>query len=129
MRNRLGELGWTLWIMFLIIVCFAILAFAALGIQKYAYPWMLSIQRRSVENSKSFTDSNNNMLAQYMLEYSRLDTKIAEAHKVEDSNSEVVYKSQQLAIKSKMCTQISTMQKDTINPDTLLWLNQHGGCR
>ncbi len=105
----------------------ALLVGGGLLIQKYAYPWYLSIQRRSVENSKSFTDANNNMLESYKLEYARLDTKIVEAQ----NNQEIVsaYEAQQKAILARMCLEISTMQKNTVNPATLSWLNSKGGCR
>jgi hypothetical protein len=91
------------------------------------YPWWLSIQRKSVEQSKSFVDSNNNMLETYKLEYVRLDTKIAEAN----GNDAVVkaYAAQQVAVREKMCKQISTMAQGTVNPNTLAWLNSNGGCR
>jgi hypothetical protein len=91
------------------------------------YPWWLSIQRKSVEQSKSFTDSNNVALENYMLEYSRLETKIVEAQGNKDFIK--AYEAQELAIVTKMCTQISTMNKSTVNPDTISWLNSHGGCR
>jgi exopolysaccharide biosynthesis protein len=91
------------------------------------YPWWLFIQRKSVESSKSFTDSNNNMLQAYILEYARLETKISE---VQDNESLVAaYQAQQKAIITKMCTQISTMKRDTVNPTTLQWLQQKGNCR
>jgi hypothetical protein len=90
-------------------------------------PWWYSIQRHTVEQSKSFTDSHNNMLETYMLEYSRLDTKIAEAQGNESII--VAYKAQQKAVVTKMCTLISTMSIETVNPNTLSWLNSHGGCR
>jgi hypothetical protein len=109
----------TLWII-------AILAFGILFLNGQLYPLWLSIQRQSVEQSKSFTDSNNTMLATYMLEYSRLDTKRATA----GENTALVntYKAQQNAILGKMCLEISTMTKNTVNPDVLRFLNSNGGC-
>jgi|WetSurMetagenome_2_1015567.scaffolds.fasta_scaffold789879_2 hypothetical protein len=109
-----------------LVVCVIAVAFTALN-GEVLYPWWLSMQRKGVEQSKSFTDSNNSMLQTYMLEYSRLDTKIAEAQ----GNDAVVsaYKSQQKAIITKMCTEISTMNKSTVNPDVLSFLNSNGGCR
>lgn len=91
------------------------------------YPWWLSVQRKSVEQSKSFTDANNNMLESYMLEHSRLDTKIAEANGNE--NLTQAYVAQQKAIVEKMCRETSTMAQGTVNPNTLSWLNSNGGCR
>lgn len=124
MKERLGELGYTIWLVFLTLIVIALLTFGGLFIQKVAYPWWLSIQRQSVENSKSFTDANNNMLETYKLEYSRLDVKISES-----PDSASVYKAQQKAILEKMCVEISTMQRNTVNPQTIQWLNSKGACK
>ena len=99
----------------------------SMAVSGTTYPWWLSIQRRAVEQSKSFTDANNNMLESYMLEHSRLDTKIAEANGNE--NLTQAYEAQQKAIVEKMCREISTMAQGTVNPNTLSWLNSNGGCR
>lgn len=91
------------------------------------YPWYLSVQRKAVEQSKSFTDANNNMLESYILESSRLDTKIAEA----GDNTALVsaYKAQQSAIVGKMCREIATMATGTVKPSTMSWLASQGGCQ
>jgi len=114
---------WTL----ISLVALAIMTVGITALNGTLYPWMLSIQRHSVEQSKSFVDANNNMLQNYMLEYSRLDTKIVETQ----GNEGLVqaYQSQQKAIVGRMCTEISTMQQNTVNPNTLQFLNSHGGCR
>jgi len=113
------------------LVAIAILVVGITGISMAvtgtAYPWWLSIQRKAVEQSKSFTDANNNMLESYMLEHSRLDTKIAEASGNESLTQ--AYEAQQKAIVGKMCLEISTMAQGTVNPNTLSWLNSNGGCR
>lgn len=111
----------------LALIAIAILALGITALNGQLYPWWLSIQRKSVEQSKSFTDSNNNMLESYMLEYSRLDTKIAEAQG--DEAIIGAYKAQQKAIVEKMCRQISTMAQGTVNPNTTQFLNSHGGCK
>lgn len=127
MRERIGITSELVYWTLVGLVLVALLAAGGLAIQRYAYPWWLSIQRKAVEDSKSFTDSNNNMLQTYILEHARLDTKIAEA----GDNSELIvtYQAQQKAIVEKMCRQVSTMKKSTVNPDTLSWLNRNGGCR
>ena len=113
------------------LVAIAILVVGITGISMAvngtAYPWWLSIQRKAVEQSKSFTDANNNMLESYMLEHSRLDTKVAEANGNE--NLTQAYEAQQKAIVGKMCLEVSTMAQGTVNPNTLAWLNSNGGCR
>ena len=111
----------------LALIAIAILALGITALNGQLYPWWLSIQRKSVEQSKSFTDGNNNMLESYMLEYSRLDTKIAEAQG--DETIIGAYKAQQKAIVEKMCRQISTMAQSTVNPNTTQFLNSHGGCK
>jgi hypothetical protein len=112
---------------FLALLVIAILTVGITALNGQLYPWWLSIQRKSVEQSKSFTDGNNNMLESYMLEYSRLDTKIAEAQ----SDEAIIgaYKAQQKAIVEKMCRQTSTMAQGTVNPNTTQFLNSHGGCK
>lgn len=109
------------------LVVILILTLGITAMNGQLYPWWLSIQRKSVEQSKSFTDSNNNMLESYMLEYSRLDAKIAEAQG--DETIIGAYKAQQKAIVEKMCRQISTMAQGTVNPNTTQFLNSHGGCK
>jgi len=123
----MNDLKAILKVTFIALLVIAILAAGTLAIQGQLYPWWLSIQRKSVEQSKSFTDANNNMLASYILEYSRLDTKIAEA----GENKAVVtaYKAQQKMIVTKMCLEISTMSTVTVKPSTLTWLNSKGGCQ
>lgn len=120
------ELKYAIWYSLLALVVIALISVGVMALKGQLYPWWLSIQRKSVEQSKSFTDSNNNMLQSYMLEYSRLDTKIAEAQ----GNQVVInaYVAQQKAIVDKMCRQVSTMATGTVNPNTLSWLNSKG-CR
>lgn len=112
---------------FLALLVIAILTVGITALNGQLYPWWLSIQRKSVEQSKSFTDGNNNMLESYVLEVSRLDTKIAEAQG--DEAIIGAYKAQQKAIVGKMCRQISTMAQGTVNPNTTQFLNSHGGCK
>jgi len=121
------ELKMVLWYCFLGIVVISIFAVAFTALNGTLYPWWLSIQRKSVEQSKSFTDANNNMLESYKLEYTRLDTKIAEAQGLDTITQ--AYRVQQKAIVGKMCLEISTMAQGTVNPNTLTWLNSNGGCR
>ena len=89
-------------------------------------PWQKKIERNVVEQSKSFVDGNNNMLATYQLEYSRLELKIIEAQG--DPVLISGYNTHQKAIIEKMCRQISTMSEGTVNPDTTRFLSMHGGC-
>lgn len=127
LKWKLEELRDVIWYSGLFIVAIALLGFGIYSIQHWLYPAWLDYQRDSVENSKSFVDANNNMLETYKLEYVRLDTKIEEAK--DDQSSIKIYKAQQKAILEKMCKQISTMKKNTVNSDTQYWLGQKGACK
>ncbi len=126
LRERFGVIGEVLFWSFFALIMAALFAFGSLAIQGKVLPAWLSIQRKAVEQSKSFTDANNNMLSTYSMEYQALDTKIAEANGNTDLTS--AYKAQQKAILRKMCQEISTMSPGTINPDTLQFINSKGGC-
>jgi hypothetical protein len=104
----------------------AILTIGITALNGTLYPWWLSIQRKSVEESKSFTDANNLALARYQKEYVGLDTKIAEAQG--DQSLIGPYEDQQQAIIGLMCTQISTMKVGTVNPNILSFISSNGGC-
>lgn len=131
MKNSIKEWFSELWgavgVAVICIVVIAIVAGSLFAAQAYLYPSWLSVQRNAVKQSKSFTDANNNMLETYKLEYGRLDTKIAEAQADEILVS--AYRAQQNAIIEKMCREISTMKRETVNPSTLSWLNSQGGCQ
>lgn len=127
MKERLSELGIGFWYAVIAVVVIAALSLGIMAVQQVVYPWWLSIQREGVENSKSFTDANNNMLETYRLEYFRLDTKIAESQG--DAEIIAAYEAQQTAIIERMCRQISTMKKETVNPAILAWLNSKGVCK
>jgi hypothetical protein len=127
MKARFIEIGSATWYTIIAVVVIAVLSLGGLAIQGVVYPWWLSIQRESVESSKSFTDANNNMLQTYKLEYARLETKAVEAGN--DTASVSAYRAQQSAVVEKMCTMISTMKIETVNPSILTWLNSKGGCQ
>lgn len=127
MLTRLKEFFGSLWYAFLVVVVLAILTFGGLAIQRYAYPWWLSVQRTSVEQSKSFTDSNNLMLQTYITEYTALEVKLAETSETPELAQ--AYQAQQQAIVNQMCFQKATMAPGTINPTTATWINSHGGCQ
>jgi hypothetical protein len=126
LRERFGIVGEVLFWCLIALVVTALITFGTMAIQGKTLPWWLSIQRQAVEQSKSFTDANNNMLSTYSMEYQALDTKIAEAKGDQELIS--VYKAQQKAILRKMCQEVSTMSPGTVNPQTLQWMNSEGGC-
>jgi len=124
LRERFGVIGEIMfWFIVLLVISSAVQAY---GMWQYGWllPWQKSVERQVVEQSKSFVDSNNNQLENYKLEYVRLDTKI-----FENPDSKSVYKAQQQAILERMCREISTMNKSTVNTSTLSWINSVGGCQ
>lgn len=124
-KDRSEELGGAVWYPLLALVAIVIIAGGSFAFNAWVYPQWLAYQRQSVEQSKSFTDANNNMLETYKLEYARLETKKAEAA---GDDVKAAYTAQQGAIVTKMCRQISTMSGGTVNPQTRSWLNSKGGC-
>ena len=126
LRERFGIVGEIVFWMAVGLVVFTLLTAGGMAINGWALPKWLSIERKAVEQSKSFTDANNNMLSTYSMEYQALDVKIAES----SGNTELVsvYKAQQKAILRKMCQEVSTMSPGTVNPTTIQWINSKGGC-
>lgn len=110
--------GWLVFGTLAIIVIWAV--FSAL------YPAQLSFQRNAVEQSKSFTDSQNAQMVNSIQDYVRLDTKIVEAA----GNDQLIasYKGQQRADKNSICKSIALMQPGTVSQDVLRWVAQTGGC-
>ena len=124
-KNRGEEVGSLVWYTLLALLIVAILSFGWLGISRVVYPWWLSIQREAVEDSKSYTDSTNIAMANYIREYHSLDSKIAEAKG--DQFLIAPYQAQQSAILNQMCQIKATM--NDVAPDTQVFLSQHGGCQ
>lgn len=123
LRDRVGVIGETLfWLLVLLVFSSGIYAY---GMWQYSWllPWQKSVECQVVEQSKSFVDANNNQLENYKLEYVRLDVKIAK-----DKDNKSVYEVQQNAILERMCREISTMNKSTVNTSMISWINSVGGC-
>ena len=114
--------GYAVWALLLI----AVVAGGLFAFNSVLYPWWLSVQRESVENSKSYNDSRNSQLFTYMSEYKDLESKIAE----NESNLPAVtaYRGQQGAILDSMCQIVGTMNSETVSPDIVAFLFQYGGC-
>jgi hypothetical protein len=126
MKDVLKGIGLVLVFIVLLLGFYAFTASGTLLVQKYIYPQWLSVQRSSVESSKSYVDSKNTALVNLSSEYIKLDTKIAESgdnQKLIDS-----YKAQQTAILGQMCQIISTMKRDTIASMNSQFISQNGGC-
>ena len=127
MKERFGADGEVIFWTLVTLVIIFIISLGSLAINGTLNPIQKMWERKAVEQSKSFTDGNNVMLQKYILEYSRLDTKIVEAK--DDPTSVGMYKDQQTTLVGTMCTEIATMDKSTVNPSTLSFVNSHGGCR
>lgn len=127
MKRFFGELADTIGISVTVLVLIAIFVFGSLAISYIAYPAYLSVQRESVEASKSFTDSRNDALLNYQSEYGRLEIKIAES----GDNPQVVsvYRTQQTAILDSMCHMVATMKNDTVSPTINQFIATNGGCK
>lgn len=124
MRDRASELGITIWASLLILVVVAMLSFGGTWINAKLLPWWYGVQRETTENSKSFVDSTNTNLMNLRLEYVRLQGKIDSA----SAPDQGAYKAQQGAILEQMCTIISTMNKSTVQPAIMGFVNENGGC-
>jgi hypothetical protein len=119
---------WTfVFYLLLIVIIGSAIGFGIMLIQGKSLPIWLQFQRNAVEDSKSFTDSNNTMLQKYIADYAKLDTKIAETKG--DKALAGAYKAQQIAIIDAMCQEISTMKADTVRPSTKMWLSEKGNCQ
>lgn len=108
MKDRLSELGWVTWMLVLatIIVAVGFIWFAVLR------PATLSVERRAVETSKSYNDSSNIALSNYIVQY----------------EASVATDGQKKAIINAMCEITLKMQKDLVIPRITKFLAQHGGC-
>ena len=124
-KGKASELGTVIWYSILALIVLAMLFIGITALSGGTDAWYRSIDRNVVQQSKSFTDANNSMLETYKLEYTKLDTKIAEARG--DETLAGAYKAQQAAILSKMCQETSTMSQGTINPSTASFLQ--GQCK
>jgi len=126
MKRFLYELADMTGISVAILTVMIIFVSGSLAISYFAYPAYLSIQRESVEASKSFNDSRNDALLTYQSEYGRLEIKIAES----SDNKQVitVYRTQQTAILDSMCHMIATMNDGTVSPTINQFIATNGGC-
>lgn len=123
--ERAGELGDVVWYSLLVVVAVTVLGGGIYAFDRMVYPAWLSYQREMVEESKSFNDSTNIALSNYIREYNALEVKIAEAEG--DSALTGPYKAQQKAILGQMCQVVVTM--NDVAPDNRQFLAAHGGCQ
>lgn len=122
--KRFSEVGNAVWYSVIILIVMFVLGGGYLLIGRVLYPAWLGVQRESVENSKSYNDSLNAVMARYILAYNDMEIKIAEAENQDVVN---VYVTQRDAIFSQMCVLKATMRN--VPPDSLAFIAKHGGCQ
>ncbi len=107
-RSRLEEAGWFTWLAIgaVIVIALLVVVFAVVR------PAILQIERQSVESSKSYTDSSNIALTNYIVQY----------------NSPNATEGQQKAIIGAMCEMTAKMASGTVSPQVTKFLAGHGGC-
>jgi len=119
------ELGETVWTSFLIVAAFCVIVGGVFAFNSVVYPAWLAYQRERVEESKSYNDSTNTALSNFIREYTVLDVKIAEAKG--DQSLVGPYKAQQGAILTQMCSVYVTM--NDVAPSNRSFIAEHGGCK
>ena len=90
------------------------------------YGWQLNLERRIQQHSDGYIQARVTSLTQFMSDFYRLDTKVAE----NSDNSDLVgtYKSQQAMIVQQMWQQYDTVPqdaKDAIPTDIRQFLSSH----
>ena len=124
MKDQIEILGMSVWWAIIGIIVVAVIALGGLIIYSQLGPRQVQIEREIVEGSKSYNDSSNIAIANYIAQYLNLDSKISET---DNKEQQVVYRTQQKAIMNQICMQIKTMQVKA--PSNLQFINQHGGCQ
>lgn len=125
MKSFLEELGLTVQGALLIVVAFTVVVGGAFAFNAAIYPTWLAYQREAVEQGKSYNDSTNTALANFIREYTALDVKIAEAKG--DQSLIGPYEAQQGAILTQMCAVYVTM--NDVAPSNRQFIAEHGGCK
>jgi hypothetical protein len=115
----------------LVIVLLLTISLTAFGMWQYGWvlPWQYQIERNAVKQSQSFTNSNNLQLSNLITQYNGLEIQVVRANSAGDASSVDAYKSQERAIISQMCMEVSTMADGTVNSNITSFLSQHGGCQ
>lgn len=125
LRERGIEVGGALWYTLVFLLVTALVVIGLYSIQAFVYPRWLSYQREAVENGKSYTDSTNQAVSNFIREYTALDTKIAEAKGDQDLIG--AYENQQSAILTQICGVYVTM--NGVSQSNFQFISAHGGCR
>lgn len=111
MRETARVSAAAVWGIIVLCVCLGIFTIFSLGLQAKLMPWWFAVQRQTVEESKSFVDSNTTAML----------NKIAEYGKTENQD-------QKDAIYTLVCTQATKMAPGTVPSNVARWLGEHGDC-
>lgn len=94
-----------------------------LWVNGWALPWQAHIERVTVKQSESFTNSSNLAIQGMIDNYNALskDAVTTPANAQADQ-------ALQLSLMNHICMQVSTMNADTVAPSNLAFIQTHGGC-
>ncbi len=95
----------------------------SLWLNGWALPWQAHIERVTVKQSESFTNSSN-LAMQGMIDSYNATQKDAVTVPANAQADAAIEQS----IMNHICMQISTMDTSTVAPSTLAFVQAHGGC-
>lgn len=96
-----------------LVAVYAVLAYGGLALGADILPRWKAVERRTVEQSKSFTDSRNDASLNLIREYERVGES-------EDG--------QRRAIFEQVCQTVDTMAAGAVAPAVSRWVANNGGC-
>lgn len=122
MRTFFGVQAAFAYVAVVMVACSAL----SFGIYAVTAPMRAAVDRNVVENSKSYTDSNNQAMLTFIQDYNALGVKIAQAQ----GNTDLItsYKGQQSADVNLICGNYTKMPVDAVSPVVRSFVYQRGGC-
>lgn len=128
MKDKFNEFGNMVWYT-IVFVFLGVLVIGLLqGFGLISLPFIKTVEREAVEQSKSYNDSKSIQLVNFIKEYNSLETKAIEAETNKELAVAKAYRSQKDAVFAMICQHISTMDINNINPKTLKFISINGGC-
>jgi hypothetical protein len=110
MRDQIEIFGMSVWWVIAGLSLLAIATVGALVIYAWSAPQITQIDRAVVEGSKSYNDSGNIAIANFIATYESTDNV---AHRK--------------ALMNQICLQFDTMQVKVLS--NVKWIQEHGGCK
>lgn len=117
--------GITAYVTVLMLAVVAVFAVAGAAYEWWYLPFHAQLERNTVEQSKSFTDSSNLAMVNAIQQYNAIEVSITQT---KDQAEIGAYRAQQKALKNDICKTRATMKPDTVSADVNTWLASHGGC-